>query len=124
MKYVKIGLITLLSLFFVAVLVAYFVFRSANVELTVLDDTARKSAPGSFVQLSDGITHYELSGPDTGKVIILVHGFSVPYYIWDSNSSRLAQAGFRVLRYDEFGRGFSDRPDIKYNAFLYRRQIS
>jgi pimeloyl-ACP methyl ester carboxylesterase len=124
MKYIRIGLISLLSLLLVGALVAYFLFRSANVELTTLDDAARKSASGSFVQLSDGITHYELSGPDTGKVVILVHGFSVPYYIWDSNSSRLAQAGFRVLRYDQFGRGFSDRPDKNYDASLYRRQLS
>jgi pimeloyl-ACP methyl ester carboxylesterase len=29
-----------------------------------------------------------------------------------------------VLRYDEFGRGFSDRPDKVYDASLYRQQLS
>jgi pimeloyl-ACP methyl ester carboxylesterase len=32
-------------------------------------------------------------------------------------------AGFRVLRYDLFGRGYSDRPDTTYNQALYDRQL-
>jgi pimeloyl-ACP methyl ester carboxylesterase len=73
--------------------------------------------------LSDGVTHYELSGPDSGHAIVLVHGFSVPYYIWDSTAAALATAGHRVLRYDEFGRGLSDRPGIEYTADVYDRQL-
>jgi pimeloyl-ACP methyl ester carboxylesterase len=124
MKYVRIGLIALLSLLLIGIVVAYILFRNGDTELASLDASARKNAPGSFIELSDGVTHYELSGPDSGKVVVLLHGFSVPYYIWDSNFSRLAQAGFRVLRYDEYGRGFSDRPDKIYEAALYRQQLS
>jgi pimeloyl-ACP methyl ester carboxylesterase len=53
-----------------------------------------------------------------------MHGFSVPYYICDSNFYALARAGFRVLRFDAFGRGYSDRPDKPYDAALYRKQIA
>jgi hypothetical protein len=28
----------------------------------------------SFIQLKDGFTYYELGGPDSGEVIVLVHG--------------------------------------------------
>jgi len=38
----------------------------------------------SFIKLKDGFTYYELGGPDSGEVIVLVHGYSVPSYIWDS----------------------------------------
>jgi pimeloyl-ACP methyl ester carboxylesterase len=55
--------------------------------------------------------------------VILVHGFSVPSYIWDSTVAALAGAGFRVARYDEFGRGFSDRPDVDYTVDLLDRQL-
>jgi pimeloyl-ACP methyl ester carboxylesterase len=55
--------------------------------------------------------------------VILVHGFSVPYYIWDGTYDSLVQAGFHVIRYDEFGRGFSDRPDVIYDPVLYRNQL-
>jgi pimeloyl-ACP methyl ester carboxylesterase len=70
-----------------------------------------------------GQTHYELDGQDTGKVVILIHGFSVPYYIWDGTFEYLVEHGFRVLRYDLYGRGFSDRPDVLYNKKLYLDQI-
>lgn len=94
-----------------------------NPEVATLDDAARRGAPGKFVRLSDGMTHYDVAGPDTGRPIVLVHGFSVPYYIWDSTSAALANAGHRVIRYDEYGRGFSDRPRTTYNDDLYDRQL-
>jgi pimeloyl-ACP methyl ester carboxylesterase len=94
-----------------------------NPERDTIDDAVRKTAPGKFVRLSDGFTHYDISGPDSGRTIVLVHGFSVPYYIWDSTAKALAAAGDRVIRYDEYGRGFSDRPTLQYNADLYDRQL-
>lgn len=98
-------------------------FLIADTERYTLDEAAREDVSGSFVQLTDGITHYELAGSDTGKVVVLVHGFSVPYYIWDSTFVKLVDEGYRVLRYDEYGRGFSDRPDKVYEASLLRQQL-
>ncbi|HEX3867189.1 MAG TPA: alpha/beta hydrolase [Gemmatimonadaceae bacterium] len=94
-----------------------------NPEHASIDDAARKSAPGRFIRLSDGVTHYDVSGPGSGRLVVLVHGFSVPYYIWDSTAAALAGAGFRVMRYDEYGRGWSDRPNVEYTADLYDRQL-
>ena len=96
-------------------------FRS---ETRALDDAARATAPGRFVHLPDGLTHYELAGPPDAQTVVLVHGFSIPYYIWDPTFAALVEAGFRVLRFDLYGRGFSDRPDTEYNADLYDRQLS
>ncbi len=92
-------------------------------ETRILDDEARRSAPGDFVRLPDGMVHYELKGPPDGQPVVLVHGFSVPYYIWDPTFPALAAAGLRVLRYDLFGRGFSDRPDLPYTMELFVRQL-
>jgi pimeloyl-ACP methyl ester carboxylesterase len=92
-------------------------------ESQVLDAEARSAAPGSFVELPDGITHYEMAGPPEGQLVVLVHGFSVPYYIWDPTFAALVQAGFRVLRYDLYGRGYSDRPEAVYNQDLFDRQL-
>ena len=124
MKYIRIFFLSLVILFVIVIAVGYIIYRKADIELYSLDEAARKNVPGSFVQLSDGITHYELAGPDSGRLVVLLHGFSVPYYIWDSTFSRLAGEGFRVLHYDEFGRGFSDRPEKVYEASLYRQQLS
>lgn len=92
-------------------------------ETKVLDDEARKAAPGQFVPLPDGRVHYELAGPMDGQPVVLIHGFSVPYYIWDPTFPALAEAGFRPLRYDLYGRGFSDRPETEYTLDLFVRQL-
>src|SRR5512147_1084673 len=92
-------------------------------ETKELNEHTRREASGSFIQLSDGFTHYELSNPQAGHTVVLAHGFSVPYFIYDPTFEFLTQAGFRVLRYDLFGRGFSDRPDTRYGIDLFVRQL-
>ena len=92
-------------------------------ETRELDDLTRREASGSFVQLRDGITHYELSNPEAEQTAVLVHGFSTPYYIYDPTFAFLTRSGLRVLRYDLFGRGFSDRPATPYNIDLFVRQL-
>lgn len=93
-------------------------------ETEELDDDARQSAGGSFVRLTDGITHYELSNLEQKNTVVLVHGFSVPYFIFDPTFEFLTKSGFRVLRYDLFGRGFSDRPRLDYNLDIFVRQLT
>ena len=93
-------------------------------ESRTLDDKARAAAPGQFVKLPDGMVHYELAGPETAQTVVLVHGFSVPNYIWDPTFEALLAAGLRVLRYDLYGRGYSDRPDVSYDQDLFDRQLS
>jgi pimeloyl-ACP methyl ester carboxylesterase len=88
-----------------------------------LDESTRKEAGGSFIKLKDGTTHYELSGSENGEPIVLVHGFSVPYFIFDPTFDFLTKAGFRVLRYDLIGRGYSDRPKTAYKIDLFVRQL-
>lgn len=94
-----------------------------NPERRDLDDTARTAASGKFIRLADGIVHYDLAGPDSGQRVVLVHGFSTPYYIWDSTAAALSAAGFRVARYDLFGRGYSDRPQGRYDVDRFDRQL-
>lgn len=105
----------------VAGIVAYGALK--NPEQGPMNAAARTGVPGQFVALSGGVTHYEIAGPDTGRVVVLVHGFSVPSYIWDSTSTALSAAGFRVIRYDLFGRGWSDRPDAAYDGAMYDAQL-
>lgn len=88
-----------------------------------LNESTRSEAGGSFIDLDDGVTHYEIGGDEHGTAIVLVHGFSVPYFIFDPTFEYLCKSGFRVLRYDLFGRGFSDRPRVKYDIHLFVRQL-
>jgi pimeloyl-ACP methyl ester carboxylesterase len=112
--------VALVTLFVLVPAALYFTLDPERLDL---DDAARRSAAGQFVRLSDGYTHYELAGPDSGPLVVLAAGATVPYYIWDPTFSALVQAGFRVLRYDYYGRGFSDRPDIAFTQELYVRQL-
>ena len=98
-------------------------YSLADQEKITLNDTVRLTLPGQFVKLPLGVVHYELAGPDSAPTVVLVHGFSIPYYIWDPTFEALTQAGFRVLRYDLYGRGFSDRPEITYNLELFVTQL-
>ncbi len=97
--------------------------RWKNPERETLSDAARVGVPGQFVTLSLGRTHFDISGPDTGRTVVLVHGFSVPSYIWDSTATALASRGYRVIRYDLYGRGWSDRPDAAYDGAMYDTQL-
>jgi pimeloyl-ACP methyl ester carboxylesterase len=109
-------------------------------ETKQLNDESRRSADGSFVQLPNGFVHYEISndapfpeGDGAGRrtepvevvrgIVVFVHGFSVPYFIFDPTFEFLTQSGFRTLRYDLFGRGFSDRPRTRYNIDLFVNQL-
>ena len=123
MKKTKNILSALLALGILIALVLWSVYKTNNAETGVLNDAVRKNATGKFVALSDGITHYDEAGADTAKTIVLVHGYSVPAYIWNPVFDSLVKAGFHVIKYDEFGRGYSDRPDVDYSPEFYRKQL-
>lgn len=99
------------------------VYLVADLRLKPLDETARSAAPGDFVELSDGQIHYRWDGPTDGPVIVMVHGFSTPNFIYEQNVEALNAAGFRTLRFDHFGRGWSDRPGTRYDVEFYDRTL-
>jgi pimeloyl-ACP methyl ester carboxylesterase len=107
----------------VAGLLLLVAYVASNRETQVLDASAREAAGGQYVVLSAGVTHYEFSG-DSGKpVVVLVHGGTIPMWIWDPQVPALTGAGFRVLRYDLYGRGTSDRPEVEYDRQLFGAQL-
>jgi pimeloyl-ACP methyl ester carboxylesterase len=107
----------------VLLLVLLLVYVAADREKKTLNDNERVRLGGTYLKLSGGVTHYELTGPTEGKVVVFVHGFSVPMFSWDLQVKALTEAGFRVLRYDLYGRGYSDRPEARYDAALFVTQL-
>ena len=108
------------AVFILLLLIPYF---ALNEESKTLDNKTRHDLPGQFIKLSDGYVHFELSGPEKAPLVILIHGITSHYFLWDDLSQSLLKEGFRVLRYDLYGRGFSDRPDVNYNEQLFVRQL-
>ena len=93
-------------------------------ETQKLGDDVRALSSGSFVQLSKGLTHYKLSGPLDGKLVVLIHGIAGPFGIWTKVADSLMSHGFRILQYDLYGRGYSDRPDVNHGIDLYLNQLT
>ena len=84
---------------------------------------ARAEATGQFAQLSQGVTHYEWFGPPRGSIVVCVHGLTTPSFVWGNLSKGLALMGYRVLTYDLYGRGYSDRPSGLQNREFFLRQL-
>lgn len=117
MKKVLLIVVALITLIIVITPVFY------TAEDKILNSETRKSLSGDFIELSQGVTHYQQANEQSNSVVLLVHGFSVPNYIWEPTYEFLKRQGYRVIRFDLYGRGYSDRPDVDYDQALFDRQI-
>ena len=109
-----------LALVFIILIGIYYLL---DPETNELDEAERARLGGTYIKLSEGFTHYKLEGKDGGELVVLVHGGRVPMWTWDKLVQALTDVGFKVLRYDMYGRGYSDRPEVTYNRTLYQRQL-
>lgn len=78
---------------------------------------------GSYAQLSQGQVRYELTGPETSELVVLVHGFMGHLHVWDHQAKFLLENGYRVLRFDLYGRGFSERVKGEHGSELFQSQL-
>ena len=77
-----------------------------------------------FINLSKGFTFYKHDNKEASTTpIILIHGFSVPSYIWDPTFELLSNKGYNVISLDLFGRGFSENLDQPYTDKLFADQV-
>ena len=80
--------------------------------------------PPGLSRLTDRSLAY--SPPRAGgprPLVVLLHGGSIPMWSWDRQVPVLTRGGFRVLRYDMFGRGQSASPPARYDRKLFRGQL-
>lgn len=117
MKKVMIGLVILALI----VVVPYVAAGWSEAPLT--EEIRAERAPGKTLVIDDGTIHYLERGPKDGPVIVMVHGFSTPHFIFEQNAQAMADAGYRVIQFDHFGRGWSDRPDGPYDTSFYDREL-
>ena len=84
-----------------------------------------RAAPGKFVRLSTGHTHYVLEGPSTGRVVVLIHGFCGEMSDLRLLAAKFVAEGRQVLRLDNVGRGFSACPGlhVPHTPELFVQQI-
>ena len=111
----------LASLFLPAIADDHFesVLKDANFR-----DSVKLEPDAAFTELSEGYTYYRMTDREACDTPdVLVHGFSVPSYIWEPTYDFLASKGRCVIMLDLYGRGFSDNPDVAYTDTLLATQV-
>ncbi|MGO8875219.1 MAG: alpha/beta fold hydrolase [Acidimicrobiales bacterium] len=64
--------------------------------------------------------HVEVTGPQDGRPVLLLHGFPDSGRLWDRQTPALAEAGYRVIVPDQRGYGQSDKPaDVDSYSLIY-----
>jgi pimeloyl-ACP methyl ester carboxylesterase len=67
-------------------------------------------------------THFELTGPEDGPVVVMIHGLGLNRNCWQWTTPALSDR-FRVLTYDLFGHGQSAPPPEPPSLSMYSRQL-
>jgi pimeloyl-ACP methyl ester carboxylesterase len=73
--------------------------------------------------LSDGITAYKDIGSKDSEVIVLVHGATFGSLAYEEYVNVFLENNYRVITYDQYGRGYSDRVVNDVNIELMERQL-
>lgn len=108
-----------LALVVVGLAIAY---MSANRE-TMTAEEFRAGSGYETVALVSGVTAYKDMGPRDAVPLVIVHGATLGSVAYEAYYQPFLDAGYRVIAYDQFGRGFSDRPDTDLSIDLMREQL-
>ena len=112
------------NLFSLIIISFLFSCSNPNYEYVLKDDAFRKTIKtGNFTELTNGFTYYEIENRFNENTLVFIHGFSVSSYIWDKTYNTAKEKGFKVVKLDLYGRGFSDNPDIDYTDELFANQV-
>lgn len=108
----------------IGLILSIFVVARFKQETQPLDEKTCAQAPGLFIQLAGGKTHYQLLGNKENDLLILIHGGGITgMEVWNTNATFLALQGYQVLVYDLYGRGYSDRIRGNYTPELLLDQL-
>ena len=79
---------------------------------------------GAFAELSNGRVFYQWHGDGIGPVLVLVHGLTTPSFVWRDMLPTLIEAGYHVLTFDHFGRGFSGHPKQPQTYAFFTKELT
>lgn len=80
-------------------------------------------ASGAIAHLTRGATHYRWAGKAGAPIVVCIHGLSTPSYVFAATERSLVSLGYRVLSYDLYGRGLSDRVPGRQNMVFFLSQL-
>ena len=109
-------------LFLIFILIPSCLYLALNRESINVDEF-RKNSGYKEVNLSDGITAYKDIGDKSNEVIVLVHGATFGSLAYEEYVNVFLENGYRVITYDQYGRGYSDRIDNNVSIELMEKQL-
>ena len=112
-------IIFLLSIFIVIPACLYFALDRESIDI----DEFRLNSGYQEVKLSDGITSYKDVGDKSNKVIVLVHGATFGSLAYEEYINVFVENEYRVITYDQYGRGYSDRVHGDVSIELMEKQL-
>ena len=72
-----------------------------------------------FVTVNGIEMYYEEHGPSDGEPVLLIAGLSLNTTTWFRQIPALADAGYRVIPFDNRGAGRSGKPEIAYSVAMF-----
>ena len=115
---------TIKRFFLLLILSVFLSCSSPKYEYIIKDDLFRTTIKkGNFLELKNGYTYFNINNRSSENTLVFIHGFSVPSYIWNKTYNSAKEKGYKVIKLDLYGRGFSDNPDLDYTDELFANQV-
>ena len=109
----------LLFIFVVIPTCLYFALDRENIDINKF----RLNSGYQEVKLTEGITSYKDVGDKNNKVIVIVHGATFGSLAYEEYVNVFLENNYRVITYDQYGRGYSDRVHTNVSIELMEKQL-
>ena len=76
-----------------------------------------------FVEVNGTTLYFRFDGPEQGSVVMLSNALASDLTMWEFQVPALAEAGYRVLRYDSRGLGHSKVPEGPYSIEMLAADV-
>ena len=111
-----------LSLLFIFLLIPIFLYFSLDRENIDINEF-RLNSGYQELKLTEGVTSYKDLGDKNNRVIVLIHGATFGSLAYEEYVNVFLENNYRVITYDQYGRGYSDRVDTHINIELMEKQL-
>ncbi len=105
------------------VIISILVYNYYNEDTTELK-IAQNNSSDEYLELEIGKMRYKVYGNENQNTLVLIHGFNGYMECWNPNINSLVEAGYKVVLYDLWGRGLSDRPRVDLKIEVFRTQLN
>ena len=109
----------LLFIFLFTPVFLYFSLDRENVDINEF----RINSGYQELKLNEGVTSYKDLGDKNNEVIVVVHGATFGSLAYEEYVNVFLENNYRVITYDQYGRGFSDRVDTDISIELMEKQL-